>query len=99
MQAEMEKHMAYLQKLKDFDVSLAFEKQEKARLEQERRRIEVTHWITSERDTIAPAHTYRLYDYIFISISLPKFVFLRLNQNILRVNICRAWSYSEAAQW
>ena len=39
----MEKHMAYLQKLKDFDVSLAFEKQEKARLEQERRRIEVTH--------------------------------------------------------
>lgn len=40
MQAEMEKHMAYLQQLKDFDESLAFERQEKARQEQERRRIE-----------------------------------------------------------
>ncbi|PFX25984.1 guanylate-binding protein 7-like [Stylophora pistillata] len=40
MQAEIEKYMAYLQQLKDFDESLALERQEKARQEQERRRIE-----------------------------------------------------------
>lgn len=40
MQTEMEKHMAYLQQLKDFDESLAFERQEKARQEKERQRIE-----------------------------------------------------------
>ncbi|XP_058943961.1 guanylate-binding protein 7-like [Pocillopora verrucosa] len=40
MQAEMKKHTAYLQQLKDFDESLAFERQEKARQEQERQRIE-----------------------------------------------------------
>ena len=59
----MEKHMAYLQQLKDFDESLAFERQEKARQEQERQRIEVTQ--ISERDTIAHAHTYVLPDYVF----------------------------------
>lgn len=52
--------MAYLQQLKDFDESLAFERQEKARQEQERQRIEVTLLIISERDTIAHAHTYVL---------------------------------------
>ena len=62
MQAEMEKHMAYLQQLKDFDESLAFERQEKARQEQERQRIEVTLLIISERDTIAHVHTYVLPD-------------------------------------
>lgn len=41
MQAEMEKHMAHLQQLKDFDESLALEREEKARQEQERRRMEV----------------------------------------------------------
>ena len=65
MQAEMEKHTAYLQQLKDFDESLAFERQEKARQEQERQRIEVTLLIISERDTIAHAHTYVLPDYVF----------------------------------
>ena len=37
----MEKHMAHLQQLKDFDEILALEREEKARQEQERRRIEV----------------------------------------------------------
>ena len=46
--------MAHLQKLKDFDESLAIERQDKARQEQERQRAEVTHFIISERDTIAP---------------------------------------------
>ena len=46
--------MAHLQKLKDFDKSLAIERQDKARQEQERQRAEVTHFIISERDTIAP---------------------------------------------
>ena len=46
--------MAHLKNLKDFDEALAFERQEKARKEQERRRIEVTHFIISERDTITP---------------------------------------------
>ena len=41
MQAEMEKHMAHLQQLKDFDETLALEREEKARQEQERRRMEV----------------------------------------------------------
>ena len=41
MQKEMEKHMAHLQQLKDFDEILALEREEKARQEQERRRIEV----------------------------------------------------------
>ena len=54
--------MAYLQQLKDFDESLAFERQEKARQEQETQRIEVTLLIISERDTIAHAHTYVLPD-------------------------------------
>ncbi|XP_020607894.1 guanylate-binding protein 4-like [Orbicella faveolata] len=40
MQAEMEKHMAHLQQLKDFDETLALEREEKARQEQERRRME-----------------------------------------------------------
>lgn len=37
----MEKHTAHLQQLKDFDETLALEREEKARQEQERRRIEV----------------------------------------------------------
>ena len=41
MQAEMEKHMVHLQQLKDFDETLALEREEKARQEQERRRMEV----------------------------------------------------------
>ena len=41
MQSEMEKHMAHLQQLKDFDETLALEREEKARQEQERRRMEV----------------------------------------------------------
>ena len=50
----MKHHMAHLKKPKDFDESLAAERQEKARQEQERQRLEVTHLIISERDTIAP---------------------------------------------
>ena len=50
----MKHHMAHLKNLKDFDESLAFERQEKARQERERQRTEVTHFIISERDTITP---------------------------------------------
>ena len=42
LQTEMEKHMAHLQQLKDYDETLALEREEKARQEQERRKIEVT---------------------------------------------------------
>ena len=41
LQREMEKHMAHLQQLKDYDETLALEREEKARQEQERRRMEV----------------------------------------------------------
>ena len=37
----MEKHMVHLQQLKDFGETLALEREEKVRQEQERRRIEV----------------------------------------------------------
>ena len=37
----MEKHMAHLQQLKDYDETLAVEREEKARYEQERRKMEV----------------------------------------------------------
>ena len=41
MQREMEKHMAHLQQLKDYDETLAIQREEKARQEQDRRRMEV----------------------------------------------------------
>ena len=44
MQAEMEKHATHLQQLKDYDETLAQQKEEKARLEQERRRMEVKYY-------------------------------------------------------
>ena len=37
----MQKHMAHLQQLKDYDERLALEREELARHEQERKRIEV----------------------------------------------------------
>ena len=41
LQAEMKKHMAHLQQLKDYNETLALEREENARQEQERRRMEV----------------------------------------------------------
>ena len=41
LQKDMQKHMAHLQQLKDYDERLAQEREELARHEQERKRIEV----------------------------------------------------------
>ena len=41
LQKDMQKHMAHLQQLKDYDERLAQEKEERARDKQERKRIEV----------------------------------------------------------
>ena len=41
LQKDMQKHLAHLQQLKDYDEILAEEREELARLEQERRRSEV----------------------------------------------------------
>ena len=41
LQKDMQKHMAHLQQLKDFDERLAQEREESARHEQERKVIEV----------------------------------------------------------
>ena len=41
MQNELEKHLTHLQQLKDYDETLAIEREDKARQEQERRRMEV----------------------------------------------------------
>ena len=41
LQEEMKKHMGHLQQLKDYDESLAKEKEQRARLEQERIRMQV----------------------------------------------------------
>ena len=62
MQSEMEKHMAHLQQLKDFDETLALEREEKARQEQERRRMEVKTWKTCWKGQLLQANNCVLID-------------------------------------